>query len=333
MSVSHARIALPMRRVAIVLAALLLASPAVSADTAETMTTLRTQALNLINRDRLKHRLPPVALDVHASQVGDAYCLQQIRNGTTGHYTTDGLSPYMRYSFAGGNDAVAENAAAWSASYVFSERALYEMIRRSQEAMMAEKPPDDGHRRAILDPHATHVGIGLAWRGGEFRFVQEFLRRHVEWTRPLPRLANLTDVVSTAGRGIGDAKVEAITVHHEPFPGPLAPRAASAIESYALPASRKEYLPRLRSDYTRREDGTLHIVRREYTGGHRGDFFLGEKGEFSFTVPFPDGPGIYTVVVWVRRPGAATPVAASNVSIRVEGALQSPARSSAGGHQ
>ena len=30
--------------------------------------------------------------------------------------------------------------------------------------MMAEKPPDDGHRRAILDPLWTHVGIGVALR-------------------------------------------------------------------------------------------------------------------------------------------------------------------------
>ena len=27
--------------------------------------------------------------------------------------------------------------------------------------MMAEKPPNDGHRRTILDPEATHVGVGL----------------------------------------------------------------------------------------------------------------------------------------------------------------------------
>ena len=55
------------------------------------------------------------------------------------------------------------------------------MTRQSQHAMMIEKPPHDGHRRTILDPHATHVGIGLAWEKGEFRIAQEFVRGH-----PLP---------------------------------------------------------------------------------------------------------------------------------------------------
>ena len=27
---------------------------------------------------------------------------------------------------------------------------------------MEEKPPADGHRRTILDPEATHVGVGYA---------------------------------------------------------------------------------------------------------------------------------------------------------------------------
>ena len=35
--------------------------------------------------------------------------------------------------------------------------------------------------RTILDPYATHVGIGVAWEGGEFRITQEFIRRYVDW--------------------------------------------------------------------------------------------------------------------------------------------------------
>ena len=40
-------------------------------------------------------------------------------------------------------------------------------------------------------------------------------------------------------------------------------------------------------------------------------------GTFEFTVPFDDGPGIYTVVVWVRRTNNPALIAASNASIRV----------------
>jgi len=320
-----------MKRLLFAIAAIALASPVAHSDIEETRTTLRQHLLRLINRDRQIYRLPPVQLDLEASAIGDDYCRAQVRNRTTGHYTIDGLSPYMRYSFAGGNDAVSENAAAWSATYAFNERALYEMARRSEDAMMAEAPPNDGHKRTILDPHATHVGIGMAWERGEFRIVQEFVRRYIEWTRVLPRSASIGQPVIIAGRPIGNVAIEAITVHHEPLPQAISAHVASAISKYSLPEKRKEYLPRLRSEYNKRADGTFEYVRREYSDGRRGDFYLGKDGDFSFTVPFNDGPGLYTIVVWVRRPGVPMAVSASNVSIRVEETLQDASRAAAAG--
>src|SRR5947209_12082587 len=132
----------------------------------ETRFTLRDELLRLINRDRKQFGLSSVQLDPFASVVADNYCRLQIRNGTSGHFTVDGQAPYMRYSFAGGNDGVSENAAAWSANFGFSDRALLDMMRRSQEAMMSEVAPHDGPRKSILYPHATHVGIGVAWARG-----------------------------------------------------------------------------------------------------------------------------------------------------------------------
>src|SRR5688572_18507930 len=85
---------------------------------------LKHDLLVLINKDRAAHGLKPVQLDPHASEVADAYCRRQIKNGTTGHFTIDGQSPYMRYSFAGGNDGLSENAAAWSANYSFAEEVI-----------------------------------------------------------------------------------------------------------------------------------------------------------------------------------------------------------------
>jgi uncharacterized protein YkwD len=303
-----------MKRLAFLLAATLVASPIAHSEVEETRATLRAHVLTLINRDRQLYGLPPVQLDPRVSAMGDEYCRAQIRNGTTGHYTTDGLSPYARYSQAGGNDAVSENAAAWSATYRFNERALYEMVSRSQDAMMAETPPHDGHKRAMLDPNATHVGIGLAWENGEFRLVQEFVRRAVDWTRALPRAAQTDQPVMLSGMPLDGMKIEAITVHHEPLPQALTAQAASAIATYSLPEKRREYLPRVRND-----NGRLAVARRS-------DFTVRDDGSFSFNVPFPDGPGLYTVVVWVSRDGNPTPFAASNVSIRVDDATQTAAR-------
>lgn len=305
-----------MRRLALIsIAVILFATPLAHSDIDTTRATLREHVLRLINRDRALYNLPPVQLDLEASGIGDDYCRAQIRNGTTGHYTTDGVAPYARYSFAGGNDAVSENAAAWSASYKFSDRALYEMARRSQDAMMAEAPPNDGHKKTMLDPHATHVGIGLAWEGGEFRLVQEFVRRYIDWTRELPRHAYADQTVLFGGRPLPGVSVEGITVHHEPLPQPIAATTASAISTYSLPEKRREYVPRFRTQ-------GISLARR-------GDFALRNDGSFSFTVPFPDGPGLYTVVVWVRKDGDRTIFPASNVSIRVEGGLQGTVRASA----
>jgi uncharacterized protein YkwD len=292
-----------MKRLVIVLAffALAAGTPVAHSTGAleETKTTLREHVLRLINRDRALYNLPPVQLDIESSAFGDEYCRAQIRNRTTGHFTTDGQPPYMRYSLAGGNDGVSENAAAWSANYRFSDRALYEMARRSEDAMMAEVAPHDGHKKTILDPHATHVGIGLAWERGEFRLVHEFVRRYVDWTRPFPRRATLNDSIRGSGRALPGAQVEAVTVHHEARPEVMPAHVANAIETYSLPDKRKEYLPR-----------------------RRGDLHVGKDGRFDFTVPFTEGPGVYTVVVWIRREGVPQPIAASNVSIVVEGALQ-----------
>src|SRR5215212_10403618 len=125
-----------MKRVSIALLAFALATPLAQGEIEVTKAALREHVLKLINRDRKLYSLPPVQLDPGVSTLADDYCREQIRTGVTGHYGVDGLSPYMRYSFAGGNDGTSENAAAWSANYTFSERALYEMMRRSEEAMM-----------------------------------------------------------------------------------------------------------------------------------------------------------------------------------------------------
>jgi uncharacterized protein YkwD len=308
-----------MRRVIItVLVALALPLAQGQAPREETRLTLRHEVLRLINRDRTAHGLQPVQLDGEASALADAYCRAQIRNRTTGHFTTDGYAPYMRYSFAGGNDGVSENAAAWSASYTFSDRALLDMTRRSQHVMMAERAPHDGHRRTILDPYATHVGVGLAWERGEFRLAQEFIRRYVDWSRPLPRAASLHEPLSGSGRPRAGYRVEAISVHHEPHPEVMPAHVANAMKTYRLPAKRRDYLPRLKSYVHRRDDGTFHLVREEYSDGRSGDFSVSDDGTFHFTVPFRDGAGVYTVVVWVARKGERTAIPASNVSIRVD---------------
>ena len=285
----------------------------------ELRVTMRQELLRLINRDRKQFGLAPVELDTYASTVADGYCEEQIRNGTTGHFTLNGEAPYMRYSFAGGSDAVSENAAAWSASYRFGDNALVDMMRRSEQAMMAEVSPHDGHRRTILDPMATHVGLGFAWKDGEFRMTQEFIRRYVTWSRPLPRRATLGDRLPVVGTPAAGYLVDAISVHHEPLPQALTATEANHINSYSLPNDRRDYLPRLKMHVEQYADGRTRVTRQSYADGHSGDFPLADDGGFAFNLPLVDGPGIYTVVVWLRRPNEREAFSATTVSVKVDG--------------
>ncbi len=284
---------------------------------AETAATLRAEAVKLINRDRKLYGLRPVEFDARLSVMADDYCRQQIRNGTFGHLTTDGLAPYMRYSYAGGNDGLSENAASWSAGYKFSDRALYEMVRRSHDAMMGEQPPNDGHRQTILDPYATHVGIGFASERGEFRMAHHFIRRYVKWTRTLPRAATIGEKVLGKAIPLPGYRVSAVSLHFEPVPRPLPASAANRIDSYRLPARRRDLRPKLRDSTTVGSDGSIRITSTRYEDGSRGDFNVATDGSFAFEVPFQEGAGIYTIVVWVSANGTQFPIAASNVSIAV----------------
>ena len=282
----------------------------------ETRFTLREQLLRLINRDRKQFGLSPVALDAFASTVADNYCREQIREGVSGHFGLNGESPYMRYSFAGGNDGISENTAAWSASYNFGARALYEMMHRSEDEMMNEVAPHDGHRRAILDPNATHVGIGMAWERGEFRLAEEFVRRYVTWSKELPRIASVSDAVLCGGKPAPGYTIDAVSVHYEPLPAPISAAVANKIETYRLPDKRHDYMPQARRRFRR-----LVATGMKGAAAHT-EFVIGTDGAFSFHVPFTDGRGVYTVVVWVQKNGDSAPIPASNVSIKVQDVAQ-----------
>lgn len=291
----------------------------------DTRALLRQTILTAINKDRAVHGLPAVQLDPHASEMADRFCRTQISERTTGHFTTDGKPPYMRYSLAGGSDGLSQNAAAWSANYAFTEDVLADLVRESQREMMAEVPPHDGHRRAILDPYATHVGIGVAWEGGELRLAQDFIRRYVEWKRPLPRSTTIDKRPLATGKPRPGYDVKAISVHYEPQPMAMPPALVNRIDSYALPFRRQDYRPRLINLHSH-PPGEVCRDSVTYADGSRGDFTVERDGSFSFAIPLEDGLGVYTVVVWVQPEGSDAIISASNVSIEVGPAHSSRAR-------
>src|SRR5262249_30246720 len=63
-----------------------------------------------INHDRTTAGRLPVAWDEGASRVADAFCRQQVREATNGHFLMDGVPPYARTSFSGVFGAQSENS-------------------------------------------------------------------------------------------------------------------------------------------------------------------------------------------------------------------------------
>ena len=178
--------------------------------------------LSRINAERRAAGVPPLKYDLFAARVGDAFCLDAAVTGVSGHWDLAGRAPYLRWALAGGVDYHAENACSYSRiGGGFREDEASSLLLQAHGRMMAERPPDDGHRQTVLDPLWTHVGIGFAAAGGEVRMTEEYSRRLAEWVEmpasPLPP----GSVAPFAMRLPAGWNVGVIEVAFERFPKPL----------------------------------------------------------------------------------------------------------------
>ena len=262
---------------------------------------LKAAVLARINRDRAVAGLPPVAWDEGASHVADAFCRQQVREATNGHFLTDGVPPYARTSFSGVFGAQSENSVSWvTTGKSFSESAA-QLAILGHEGMMAERPPSDGHRRTILDPEATHVGVGYALGEGRFQMAQEFLSRTLErLSLSLRDPARL--VLLFEGKALSGFQLEFVTIAHEPAPGPLTREQASGRTTYSYPTPTLAYV----------SEGTSGM--RVSGVDTQGKIRAWSNREFSFTFA-PSRPGLYTFLFYTAarpsepaRPGGSVTV-------------------------
>lgn len=240
-----------------------------------------------INRDRGDAGLPPVAWDETASQVADRFCADQVKEGTRGHFLMDGMPPYARTAFAGVFAQQSENAVSWISSGPRFAQTPEELALAGHESMLAEVPPDDGHRRTILDPDATHVGVGWAQEQGQFRMAQEFLIRRLD-RLTLQRVAEDPNTVLFRGRARAPYRVDFVTFAYEPSPPPLTRAEASARTMYSYPEAGLAYAP----------EGLKSM---QVLGALTEDRLRVEQnGDFSFRFT-PSSPGLWTVSFYASR--------------------------------
>ncbi len=195
---------------------------------------LQAQALDLINQSRSAAGLAPVAWDAAAAELAQSHAEDMLAGQFFSHWNRDGYGPDQRAALvAGMTDAVFENIHSYGRSFEDGQPAPIEdwpqRVLDAHNGLM-DSP---GHRRNIMDPAHTGVGVGIAYRPeiGELRLVQEFVNQYVELD-PLPAELSVGAEVEISGRLLNGASDPLINLAYEPMLAPLSAAELARTSTY-----------------------------------------------------------------------------------------------------
>jgi len=119
------------------------------------------QVLALINRTRARTGLTALAMDSGLVACAAAHNLRMAESSGLSHQCP-GEPPLSARATAAGVvwSAIAENVG-MGGPVAGTDEAIAEMVVSLTQAMINERPPDDGHRRNILSSDFTRVGIAV----------------------------------------------------------------------------------------------------------------------------------------------------------------------------
>ena len=281
----------------------LVAAPAMAAPEFSAMAN---HLLNQVNIERAEAGLTSLKLDRLACAVAQKHATEMARHSFLSHWGLDGRKPYHRYSFAGGVEAIQENDAALNTNTPIASDEVPIHLMSMHRSMYEEAPPNDGHRKTILNATHTHVGFGFADYGFCVRLCELYLARYVA-IDPYAVTASPRDQIVLSGRLLQPGySLEEIEVFYEPLPAPPNKEWLRIPRSYGLPDDRDSYLPELPQNYF-------------YRDGSQGSIELQGSGRFRVPIRLTrKEPGIYTAVAWVARSAKETAFPATQVCVRVE---------------
>ena len=135
---------------------------------------LRMQVLGLLNAHRRAMGLLEFHVDPIAQRAAQFQAEQVSASGTISHVDDFGRGPMTRYlAFGGGSPYYGENVA-FHSLHAGDADDLRGALAKLDGAMLAEQPPYDGHRRNILSPRFSAVGIGIAVSEHAIYLVEDF---------------------------------------------------------------------------------------------------------------------------------------------------------------
>jgi len=172
--------------------------------------------------------------------------------------------------------------------------------------LYSETPPNDGHRKAILAPQHTHVGVGLAVDGLRLRMVQLFVAKYVDIASQR-QTARPGEKFMFYGRlRNSNHRLNNMEVFYEPLPKPPDLNWLREPRAYSLPSESIRLRPKL----------TPPVV---YADGKPGVILVNPDGSFAAPITlFKSDPGIYTIVCWVKRSSSEKAFPATEMCIRAE---------------
>jgi hypothetical protein len=251
----------------------------------------RRYMLDLVNRDRATQGLGPVELDEGPPTIaGQAHAEDMAKLGYLGHWGSDGSVPEQRHTEAGGSDMVLENALCFTdeAKRTLDGKALIDpaQVERAESMFFDEVPPNDGHRKNILKPGHTRVGVGVAQpvpTPTELPvpcFAQEFTDGYGSYAA-LPKRAKVGTVVRVEGALAPGARPTGVGVARVVRPAPIAPSELNKRRSYPVPKPFQMYWG----------PGFVTPVPVKIEGQ-----------KLSIDVPLADHaqPGLYEISVWAK---------------------------------
>jgi len=256
---------------------------------------LQQQMLEEINHDRALNNASPVSWDDLAMMTAQDHVVDMAEHDFFSHWDLNGYGPDHRYAQKGGRDLVAENL--HFSSHTFDDGTANPIkdwvaeVTTAQQSLMNSP----GHRRTIVNPAHTHVGIGMAYNPetGKFYLAQEFISRYLQ-LEPLPFTAKIGEVLTLKGTLLpGSGAIEPlINLAFEPIPSPMTLAELAQTGSYSSTAIFFQAL-----------EPTM-ITAQEF--------------ETQMTLTYEAKAGFYHVRIFVSHPNFAEKIAVSDVIIEVQ---------------
>jgi hypothetical protein len=221
---------------------------------------LKLKQLDVINSSRKRYRASPLQLDIFASRVANRMCREAAENSYVSHWNLAGEKPYQRYAFAGGYDHVSENAyGEWTTGKLSGTGSeVSRMMAGGHRSFMAERAPNDGHKKNIIDKSHNFVGIGYYATESQFRYYEEFIDRYFDFEN-IPASLKMNESGSITVKTNGSSYLYFLIIYHEKFPVPLRVEQLKNTGSYQ-DFTREEYMKLGGWELARYREGTTYNI-------------------------------------------------------------------------